>query len=124
MPIRHGNDDYAVDEHYFQSHSSTTPPGFIDRSIFSSLTSTSRPIRLPDGEPTLGKKAPPPPPPRRPTTTPTPTPPIPERPFRPYRHTPSQSANSLKAPLSVASNRGGYDRSPFESATELSTRAS
>jgi len=119
MPIRHSSDDYAIDEHYFQSHSSTTPPGFIDRSIFHSLSSSSRPIRLPDAEPTPGKKAPPPPPPRRPTITPIATPPIPERPYRPYRHTPSHSANSLKA--APAGNRSGHDRSPFESATELST---
>lgn len=119
MPIRHGSDDYAVDEHYFQSNSSMTPSGFIDRSIFHALSSSSRPIRLSDVEPTSGKKAPPPPPPRRPTVTPIPTPPIPERPYRPYRHTPSQSVNSLKAPPSLASNRGAHDRSPFESVTEL-----
>jgi hypothetical protein len=124
MPIRYGNDDYAVDEHYFQSHSPTTPPGFMDRTILHSLSSSTRPIRLADVEPTPGKKAPPPPPPRRPTITPTATPPIPERPYRPYRHTPSQSVNSLKAPPSLSSSHSGYDRSPFESATELSTPVS
>jgi SH3 domain len=120
MPVRYGSDDYAVDEHYFQIPSSRTPPGLADRKILSSLNSSPRPIRLPDIEPPLGKKAPPPPPPRRPTVTPTATPPIPERPYRPYRHTPSPSVNSLKVAPSVASSLSGYDRSPFESVTELS----
>lgn len=120
MPIRHGGDDYAIDEHYFQSHPSATPPGFTDRKTLYSLSSSPRPIRLPDIDPTIGKKVPPPPPPRRLTTTPTATPPIPERPYKPYRHTASQSVNSLKVPSSFSSNRSGeYDRSPFESATEL-----
>jgi len=121
MPFRHGSDDYAVDEHYFQSSSSDTPPGFTDRKILYSLNSSPRPIRLPETESTTGKKAPPPPPPRRPTNPLTATPPIP---YRPYRHTPSQSVNSLKVPASLAGSRNGYDRSPFESATELATPAS
>lgn len=125
MPIRYGSEDYAVDEHYFRSPSSTVPSGFIERNILPSLSSSPRPIRLPD-DPAPGKKAPPPPPPRRLTNTLTATPPIPERPYRPYRHTPSQSVNSLKAPSSFATTTssssgsgGGYDRSPFESTTEL-----
>jgi hypothetical protein len=121
MPIRHGGDDYAVDDDYFRPSSLETPLGFMDRKILHSLNSSSRPIKLPDAESTPGKKAPPPPPPRRPTITSTTTPPIPERPYRPYRNTPSQSVNSLKVPASFTSSQNGHDRSPFESATELST---
>lgn len=118
MPVRHDSDDYAIDNDYFRPPS---PPGFMDRKILHSFNSSSRPIRLPDAESTPGKKAPPPPPPRRPTITTTATPPIPERPYRPYRHAPSQSVNSLKVPASFTSSQDEHDRSPFESATELST---
>ncbi|GLB44558.1 putative BAR domain containing protein [Lyophyllum shimeji] len=67
---------------------------------------------------TPAKKAPPPPPPRRSTTTAGPTPPIPERPYK-YQ---SSSSTPLNVPTPASSVSGhGYDRSPFESATELST---
>ncbi|KAJ7804601.1 hypothetical protein B0H14DRAFT_3091781 [Mycena olivaceomarginata] len=65
------------------------------------------------------KKAPPPPPPRRATNGGSvhASPMIPERPLRPpSRGTPASSSSG-----SISRSGGGYDRSPFDSATELKT---
>ncbi|KAK7029518.1 hypothetical protein VNI00_014551 [Paramarasmius palmivorus] len=101
-------------------------------SIFhSARTPPSVPVRLPSANDspynggTTPKKAPPPPPPRRSTTSlgPTSTPPIPPRRPPPFR---SQSSSSgslpqfIPTPTSSVSSHDTYDRSPFDSATELS----
>jgi hypothetical protein len=57
---------------------------------------------------------PPPPPPRRSTTLPSMTPPIPER--RPHLLKPTASTSTVS---SLEDGQRGYDRSPFESANEL-----
>ncbi|KAJ6581915.1 hypothetical protein B0H19DRAFT_1116962 [Mycena capillaripes] len=89
------------DERDLMSHNRPTPPRRSTTSeLFSALGGS--------------KKAPPPPPPRRSTNgTPSASPMIPER-RPPSRGTMSSSSGSL-------SRSSGYDRSPFDSATELSS---
>ncbi|KAG6830135.1 hypothetical protein H0H92_001999 [Tricholoma furcatifolium] len=82
----------------------TTPPALPRRATSDAL---------PSGATTPNKKAPPPPPPRRATSTSLgPTPPVPERPYKP---------NGRSKTTTPASSIRSYDRSPFESATELTT---
>ena len=60
---------------------------------------------------------PPPPPPRRSSTVPSMTPPIPERRLHGLKPTTSMSTVSS----SIEDGQRGYDRSPFESASELAS---
>ncbi|KAG6850381.1 hypothetical protein H0H93_013936 [Arthromyces matolae] len=80
------------------------PPPVPRRATENAITSLSVP----------GKKAPPPPPPRRSTSAALgPSPPIPERSYKLYSH----GRSKVTPPSSISS----YDRSPFESAAELTT---
>ncbi|KAJ7306999.1 hypothetical protein DFH08DRAFT_900973 [Mycena albidolilacea] len=93
------------------SASASAPPPMARRSTMSELLSA--------GAGAQSKKAPPPPPPRRATNGGSvhASPMIPERPLRPpSRGTPASSSSG-----SISRNGGGYDRSPFDSATELKT---
>lgn len=115
-------------ESRFRSQSSRSSPQLPDRKILHTLNSPPQPTRrstttdIASRSSTPSKKAPPPPPPRRTTNNPPVAgPPIPDRPYRSSR---TQSVGSLGAIIptpgsSISSH--GYDRSPFESATELSS---
>ncbi|KAL0571451.1 hypothetical protein V5O48_010520 [Marasmius crinis-equi] len=106
------------------SHTSRVPvipSTYISASATSSSSLVAIPPR-PDRPDMSQKKAPPPPPPRRSTGNllPAATPPIPPR--RPGMASRGLSSSSLSATpaSSVSSHDGGYDVSPFDSATELS----
>ncbi|KAG6865587.1 hypothetical protein C0991_001136 [Blastosporella zonata] len=87
----------------------TTLPPSLPRRATASDSPTS-------GATTPSKRAPPPPPRRSTTSTLGPTPPVPERLYKSR----SQSSGRSNVPT-PASSVSSHDRSPFESATELST---
>ncbi|KAF8064245.1 hypothetical protein FPV67DRAFT_1629313 [Lyophyllum atratum] len=114
-----GNDEYfrsvpvsrsTSERKVLHSLNTLSPPSLPRRAT---TTETSSATATPT------KKAPPPPPPRRNTNTLGPTPPIP---VRPYKLKSQSSSGQLGIPTPGSSvNSDSYDRSPFESATELST---
>ncbi|RDB17579.1 SWI/SNF and RSC complexes subunit ssr3 [Hypsizygus marmoreus] len=112
------------DDDYFKPKSS---PDVRDRKVLHSLNSSPAFTRRAtatesaSSPTTSGKKAPPPPPPPRRSTITTMAsgPPLP---IRPSKASGSQSSPTLNVPTPASSiSSHGYDVSPFESATELST---